>query len=234
MSCSVCSDEFPVQPSHGTTASVTCFKCGRQRAIGMNRNIAESTERLHSEPPPIVASDDDWDEIYHPTLSLWEERSAKANPGIQRRFDDESPLTAADGATLNRRTPASGAGRTHRVWQWTMVSMGAATFCCGAALVAWSFTDNQAQLWHVGVPLTLLGQLIFLIGLCLQLDILRTEGQRTGSRIEDLQSSLHQDDEVGLVVSQPSATLARQVHPETALQELKTRLDLVGARLDRC
>ena len=90
----------------------------------------------------------------------------------------ESPPAADDIAT-HRRTRSN--------WlQWIILSLGAALFSCGAALVAWSFGEDRQDLWNIGAPMALAGQAAFLIGLVLQLDIIWQESKQTGRRLDEL------------------------------------------------
>ncbi len=51
---------------------------------------------------------------------------------------------------------------------WSLVGCGIMAFVCGAVLLAWSLITNRGELWTLGMPICLGGQLGLLLGLMFQ------------------------------------------------------------------
>lgn len=112
-------------------------------------------------------------------------------------------------------------------------------FTCGAVLIAWSFNQGQQSLWNVGAPLALAGQVAFLVGLVLQLDVLWQQTSLTSQAIQEL------DHRLPGVPLEPQLTGAKaNVGPNSPsapgnhdanslLTDLKCQLDRVATRLSR-
>jgi hypothetical protein len=106
-----------------------------------------------------------------------------------------------------------------------------AMFSAGAILIAWSFGDGNQALWNLGAPLALAGQVAFLVGLVLQLDVIWQQGKSNTHRLEQLQQRITVP---GTDVNQtvrPSIPDVREPAPDALLDDLKHRLDQLGSQL---
>jgi hypothetical protein len=95
------------------------------------------------------------------------------------------PAPVAAAATKSAEPPAKG-----NFWAWSLVSLGLATFACGAVLLGWSFAAGRDDLWPLGMPLALAGQAGLIVGLILQLDGLWQSNRRTEKTLGDLDEEL--------------------------------------------
>ena len=73
---------------------------------------------------------------------------------------------------------------------WLLLSFGLASFFCGAALLTWSLFGNRPDLWTMGVPITLAGQVGLLLGVVLALDRLGHQNRQTVDRLGRLDERL--------------------------------------------
>lgn len=73
---------------------------------------------------------------------------------------------------------------------WLMLSFGLTSFFCGAVLLTWSLFGNRPDLWTIGVPITLAGQVGLLLGVVLALDRLGHQNRQTVDRLGRLDERL--------------------------------------------
>ena len=81
------------------------------------------------------------------------------------------------------------------LWLWTGASPAdfareLAVTTLAAKLVLWSLAANRNDLWSVGLPLALAGQVGLVLGLLLQLDGISASSRRTEQTLTDLDSQL--------------------------------------------
>jgi hypothetical protein len=180
--------------------------------------------------PPRVARDEDFDDVV--------ERDERQGPETLRRLSEHLRLDLVEEQTAPGRSRA-GARRQRSHWlPWTMLSLGAALFSCGATLVAWSFGDDHHHLWNIGAPLALAGQAAFLIGLVLQLEVIWQQSKQTHRRLDELDQRV--SPYAGSALTTPPTLDASSglragaaADPDSLLSELKGRLDRMATRLVR-
>ena len=64
---------------------------------------------------------------------------------------------------------------------WSLLGFGIMAFVCGAILLAWSLIADRSELWTLGMPACLAGQLGLLLGLVFQLSRLWDDNRQTAS-----------------------------------------------------
>lgn len=115
--------------------------------------------------------------------------SSAERPGL---FD--APHAQLRGWHVHGAASHSGAAQAH--WRrkplagWLLLSVGLASFFCGAALLTWSLMGNRPDLWTMGVPITLAGQVGLLLGVVLALDRLGQQNRRTNDYLGRLDERL--------------------------------------------
>jgi hypothetical protein len=122
---------------------------------------------------------------------------------------------------------------------WTLLSLGLATFVCGAVLLGWSFLENRADLWSIGMPLTLAGQAGLLVGLVLQLEGLWQSNRHTEATLTDLDGKLsqlrHATTMLSTTHSSPAQSfyvhMAEGASPQLLLADLKGQIDLLSQQM---
>ena len=88
---------------------------------------------------------------------------------------------AADRAARGSKTTA---------FTWLTIVLGTSGFLGGACLLAWSLTIGQLEMWRIGLPLMLGGQVVLLLGLVLQIDRLRRESREAAARLGNVHRRL--------------------------------------------
>jgi len=84
------------------------------------------------------------------------------------RFDQEQ-------SAPEHREPASGAAEASvgeewlSFFAWSALAGGLAAFTCGGVLSGWSLATARNELWNIGLPTLIGGQLALVVGLILQL-----------------------------------------------------------------
>ena len=149
-----------------------------------------------------------------------------ALPASYRRADD-APVASAN----RRRRPS--------LLVWMLLSLGLMAFMCGAVLLGWSWWTDRSDLWTLGMPIALGGQLGLLLGLLLQLDRLGDDSRRTGDQLKAVDQRLddlkHQAVLLSTTQSAPSQAfyqhLAGAANPQLLLADLKGQVDLLAMQV---
>ena len=104
---------------------------------------------------------------------------------------------------------------------------------CGAVLLGWSLVEGYAQLWSLGLPITLGGQALLLVALITQLERIWSEGRRTSTKIDEVDeriAELRQSTKM-LSVSHGSASPAFYAHMAAHARRQLPPADLHGQPL---
>jgi hypothetical protein len=114
-------------------------------------------------------------------------------------------------------------------------------FACGGVLLAWSFVADRADLWSLGLPITLSGQCGLVIGLLLQLERVWKSSSDNYTKLDEVDGRL--DDLKHLTTllgtSQSGGSSAFYSHlsggasPHLLLADLKSQLDLLAVHMAR-
>jgi hypothetical protein len=130
--------------------------------------------------------------------------------------------------------------RPRTTWlAWMLLSMGLMTFVCGGVLLGWSFASGRGELWALGMPLTLGGQAVLLLGLLFQLESLWQSNRDTTSTLDDLDAQLADLRHAATMLSTSRgnsaqsfyAHMAEGASPELLLADLKGQLDMLATRI---
>jgi hypothetical protein len=124
---------------------------------------------------------------------------------------------------------------------WMILSLGLATFACGAVLLGWSLVAQREDLWPVGMPLTLIGQAGLILGLVLQLDGLWVTSRKTAAAICELDGELKNVRQATTLLSASHSGgaqsfylhLAEGASPQLLLADLKGQMDLLAQQMAR-
>ncbi|MHC4405744.1 MAG: hypothetical protein ACYTG0_39360 [Planctomycetota bacterium] len=147
----------------------------------------------------------------------------------------------------NKATPRNRNDRDPRSGSWvraisrTLLAMGLCTFACGGAVMAWSASSGREDLWTIGLPVGLVGQVALLIGLILQLDRLWHDNRHTAERLRNVDEKLHDLNTTTTLLGTGSAGpsgafyahMAGGASPKLLLADLKSQLDLLAVRLSQ-
>jgi hypothetical protein len=121
---------------------------------------------------------------------------------------------------------------------WLSLSAGTAAFVCGGVLLGWSIVTGRQELWTIGTPVALGGQVALLIGLVLQLDRLWHDSRHAAAKLDTVDEQLQKvrtaTSLLGTTVGPSSsfyAHLAGGAGPQLLLSDLKGQLDLLALRM---
>ena len=172
-----------------------------------------------------------------------EKRSAAEQ---QLRLDASHPTPTpghlAELLTPNRNPsrPSAASGAVLSAFTWAALLLGTMGFACGGILLGWSLWAERTELWNLGVPITLCGLIVLLLGLILQLDQLWHDSRRAAAKLDQVDRQLSQlnsgSRRLDAGPSSPSDAfythLSAGANPELLLSDLKSQLDLLAAKLD--
>jgi len=124
---------------------------------------------------------------------------------------------------------------------WTILLLSTSAIVCGGVLMVWSLVGSRPELWSIGLPVALGGQVALLVGLVLQMDRLRDEGRCTAERLHSVDEKLHElktaTSLLGHGQNTPSGTfyahLVEGAGPKLLLSDLKSQLDLLAWKMSR-
>ena len=239
MWCKDCRQDVPAQTS-GEKSGFCCPRCG-----GSIGGDPLST-------PDAALAYDSWEideQLRHIERVL---HTAKENdrqpPSIERpetiRFDlPHADPTAwhmpARNSGRRQRPKTAGRGTGSETLIWLVLLLGTMSFVCGGILLAWSMIAGRPELWSIGLPIAIGGQIVLLMGLVLQIDRLWFDNRAAVAKLNDV------DEQLGelkvtttlLGTSQGPAASVFYSHfaggagPQLLLADLKSQLDLLAIKL---
>ena len=195
MWCTNCRQDVPgiaPLPPDGAESSnpLTCIRCGRVLAATLESleaaaptaNPAAQLDQPASDAAlaDLPAAFDTWEfeqrlkRIKRLAAGVEEAATRDAASKAGWRIDPAEPSGAAGDCASrfggeDRSIAATAAGAWLGFFAWSALAAGVAAFTCGSVLSAWSFVAGRDDLWSIGLPTLIGGQLILVIGLVLQL-----------------------------------------------------------------
>ena len=161
-----------------------------------------------------------------------EVRSAAGRPaGSACPCIEPTRQTAEDGRPV--------AARFRVCFTWFVFTLGTASFACGGILLGWSLATGRQELWNVGLPVALVGQIALLVGLVLQIDRLWHDNREAAAKLDDVDEQIHELKTTTMLLGTSqgpaSATfyshLAGGAGPQLLLTDLKSQLDLLAMKI---
>ena len=187
---------------------------------------------------------DDWE--LEDELNEAQQLVASLGVGAQEstaiRFDEAHFPGATRESTSNRPHPRRLKQRQpaqSSFFSWCMLSLGLMAFVFGAVLIGWSFAEDRPDLWRLGLPFTLGGQVVLIVGLVFHLDGLSRSNREAAETLDELDSQLaelrHATSLLSTTHSSPAQSfyvhMADGASPNLLLADLKGQLDLLASRL---
>jgi hypothetical protein len=122
---------------------------------------------------------------------------------------------------------------------WLALAVGTTGFVCGGVLVGWSLVAGRQELWNIGLPVALVGQIALLAGLVLQLDRLWRDNRESAAKLDNVDDQLHELKATTTLLGTaqgPAATtfyahFAGGASPQLLLTDLKSQIDLLAMRI---
>lgn len=244
MWCQHCRQDVPALPS-GDQQSLCCPRCGEAVCI----NSFEATEQ-----PPAY---DGWEmdeELRHieKVLGITKAEDLSSQAVYQReasRFDmPHAAPTAWHVPTTNE--PANRPFQRHKAPManpplnvnsliWGVLSLGTACFACGGVLLGWSWVTGRQELWTIGMPVAMVGQVALLIGLVLQLERLWRDNRDASDKLDNVDEQLSELKATTTLLGTsqgPAASVfyshfANGAGPQILLTDLKSQIDLLAMKI---
>ena len=112
-------------------------------------------------------------------------------------------------------------------------------FVCGAVLLAWSLFAGRTELWTIGLPVCLAGQLGLLLGLVFQLTRLWDDNRQTANQLAAVDERLSDLKQTATLLTTGNGTPAQSFYahmaggasPQILLADLKSQLDLLTVQM---
>jgi len=196
------------------------------------QRLAESL-RIEDAHPAVAAPPRYEQEPADPDLSTDQPPEPPTDHRHDSAIDHQCDLPTNQRDRCRKRKP-SGA-----LLAWAVLSLGLVIFVFGGALLAWSFVATRGDLWCWGMPLTLLGQALLLVGVVLQIDGLWQNNTQTAEALDELDEQIHglchtttpSGSTHGLPAHSFHPHLAGGASPQMLLGDLKGQLDVLSMRL---
>lgn len=126
-------------------------------------------------------------------------------------------------------------------WTYLALLIGTTALVCGGSLLGWSMISGRSELWNLGLPIALGGQIALLAALLIQLERLWADHRRSAERIDKVHSQLHDLQHTTTLLGTSAASPASQFYAHYAhgadakvlLSDLKSQLDLLALRVSR-
>jgi hypothetical protein len=124
---------------------------------------------------------------------------------------------------------------------WVALALGLMAFACGTALLVLSHLSRRDELWTLGLPVAIGGQVGLLVGLVLQLERIWQNSRYAARKLDRVDAQLYELERAASVASVTHGTaaqafythLADGANPHLMLADLKGQIDLLAAELGR-
>jgi hypothetical protein len=121
---------------------------------------------------------------------------------------------------------------------WMTLSLGAMGLACGLSLMGWSMHTGRQELWTIGMPISLAGQIAIVLGLVLQVDRVWRDHRHAAAKMDTVDEQLRDlktaTSILGTTYGPSSAFYAHWsggAGAEVLLGDLKSQLDLLAVKL---
>lgn len=262
--CPRCGDGLPIASASSSSDTCACggdCSCGgacggsgecvcRAENEDASQPVFEELLQIAPEPPP---SYDGWEleeQLRHIERVLAPDKSVtgrteKTVEAKQIRLDSGHtatvhfrPSTAEEPASTRPAQARNGSGWLPLA-AWASLSLGLMAFAFGGVLLGWSMATDREDLWSLGLPVALGGQVVLLLGLILQLDRIWRDSRSTASKIDNVDQRLEElkttTSLLGTTHSSPAANfychMADGADPHLLLTDLKNQLDLLAVKI---
>jgi hypothetical protein len=242
MWCQDCRQDVPALPSADKQA-FCCPRCGGEI-------------RVASDPPadaPVAAIQlpgyDGWDldeQLRHIQRLL---QTAKGNEGGPKPMRLDPPQAGpparhpdiSDPSDVRPQAASVSRGSLSGFLTGLALSLGTTSFVCGSVLAGWSLAADRHDLWTLGLPLALGGQIMLVVGLVLQIDRLWHANRKAAAKLDNVDRQLHELKTTATLLgaSQGPASTTFYSHfvagasPQLLLTDLKSQLDLLAMKIAR-
>ena len=256
MWCKTCRQDVPALSSVDQQ-SLYCPRCGKVVCVDLREaSTVDATEDASSGPSATPTDTLPWydgweldEQLRHIERVLHGRRLKRhESETVDRRETTRFDLAhsagpdwhvSTVGRPADRWKPNGRRGTGSRVLMWLSVGLGTTSLVCGGILLGWSLASGRHELWDIGLPLALAGQITLLAGLVLQIDRLWHDNRTTTERLDNVGHELHElQTSTALLTTDrgPASSvfyshLANGAGPRLLLSDLKSQLDLLADKI---
>ncbi len=254
MWCKDCRQDVPALPS-GDQQTLCCPRCGEAICADPHEELAEApavdlAADGPAEPPPCYDGWEMGEQLRDIQRALRTAKpSDRRSEAVYRRESARFDLPHAEVPALHvpsanpptkQRTPGGGQrGSAPAVATWIALALGTTGFVCGGILLGWSLANGRQELWNIGLPVALVGQIALLVGLVLQLDRLWRDSRDAAAKLDNVDEQLHELQATTTLLGTaqgPAATtfyahFAGGASPQLLLTDLKSQIDLLAMKI---
>ena len=260
MWCKTCRQDVPALSS-ADERSLYCPRCGEAVCVDLREMLDESgtadgTTGESSGASAIPADKLPWydtweldEQLRHIERVLYggklkQRESETADRQVTLRLDvahatgPEWHVSTVRKAGKNQE-PNANRGAGSAVLMWFSLGLGTCSLVCGGILVVWSLATGRHELWDIGLPLGLAGQITLLAGLVLQIDRLWHDNRTTAEKLDNVGQEIRELQTSGTLPASDFGSaskvfyshLANGAGPRLLLNDLKSQLDLLAAKI---
>lgn len=253
MWCRKCQQDVPALASQA--GKVGCPRCGdRLRPASAAGSPSDASTAASSAPqptdqPPLF---DDWEtdaQLRQIERTLGSAARGQPHEATYRReaarFD--APHNGPAAWHLPVKTQLEQAKHRKRAgdglagFVWPALLLGTMAFVCGGVLLGWSLVSGRTELWTIGLPIALGGQIALLIGLILQIERLWRDSRQSSDKLDTVDAQLHDLKTTTTLMGSSYGSsgtafythLAHGASPEMLLTDLKSQLDLLALKMSQ-
>lgn len=206
MWCQECRQDVPAVSSP-ELGQYRCPRCSGMFALDQSKadshgqqqaGLAEVETVLAGEHGPLPPVFDGWElgeQLKHVERVLAAEAPPRdAGPGPVFRMDhahESGEWHLRSGDEKRRRRRGTAPRSRLRVLIWLLLSLGLMAFVCGGVLVGWSLAAGRNELWYIGLPIALAGQIGLLAGLVLQIQRIWEDHRAAAAKRDRFDEELH-------------------------------------------
>jgi hypothetical protein len=267
MWCKGCRQDVPALPS-GEKQTLCCPRCGEAVCANVQETANGDCPNFRGHRGEAVVDEngtvpfdattrppayDSWEldeqlqhihRVLHAGKAVVDENGTVPFNAQAARFDPPQAGLPARHVTPSsrpgkRRKKTGRRGARSSLLAWFVFTLGIGSSACGGILLGWSLATGRHELWNVGMPVALVGQIALLAELVLQIDRLWRDNRKAADKLDDVDEQIHElkTTTAMLGTSQGSASatfyshLARGAGPQILLTDLKSQLDLLAVKI---
>ncbi len=264
MWCGACQQDVPGVAASASDPSICCARCGKpvRRSLWLSGQLQTSpcepersaelfssaADKVPFEDLPEFVELEDWE--FEETIQEVQRlvRSVTRVPELglanlpQQRTDGphlRQPLASSRRSPKDNPPAISSVGQATTSLPWILLAVGLGVFVCGAALVGLSLVNQRPQLWQLGLPMVLGGQVAILAVVIWQLDIAWNSHRATFVALHAMDDQLRrlredwsprqQGEKADPCPSHPG--VAEDAGADVLLADLKQQIDVLSTRL---
>ncbi len=241
MWCAACQQDVPGVAASANDSRACCARCGQR----LTRPACVDAPSVPFEDLPDFIELEDWEfaETIQEAERLVRNVTADLEP-IRLLHERKTRPSAAQrrGHTRPKKSPRTTtedhSDKPNSPLPWIVLALGLGVFVCGAALIVLSLMQQRPQLWQIGLPMVLGGQMAVLAVVIGQLDAVGNSNRATFVALHAMDDQVRQlrDEWKQLQQSESDEQpfyrhLAEGASTDVLLADLRDQIDVLAEHL---